>query len=58
MGIKELIGLGVGVYEVKTKCTNCNTKQLTNIKKGNKSEEVIERGKCERCGCMTLELEK
>jgi hypothetical protein len=57
MTIKDLLGLGPGIYEVKTKCSNCNTKQLTRIKKGNKASEVIERGKCERCGCMTLTLD-
>ncbi len=45
------------VYEVKSKCSNCNTKQLTKIKKGNKASEVIENGHCEKCGCLTLSLQ-
>jgi len=47
---------GKSYYEVKSKCTNCGTKQLTKIKKGNIAEEVIDRGKCENCGCQKLEV--
>lgn len=48
--------LGSNTYEVKTKCGNCGTIQLTKIKKGNKAEEVISKGKCENCGCAELSL--
>ena len=58
MGVKDLMGLGVGAYEVRTKCTKCKNNKLTKIKKGNKAEEVIANGKCAKCGCMTLELVK
>lgn len=44
-------------YDVKTKCTNCGMKQNTKIKKGNAASEVIGNGKCENCGCQTLELQ-
>lgn len=43
-------------YEVKTRCLNCKTIQQTKIRKGNKAEEVLQNGKCENCGCQTLEL--
>jgi len=53
--IKDLFG--AGIYEVKTVCSNCKTKQLTKIKKGNIAKEVIDNGKCTFCGCQTLTLQ-
>ena len=44
-------------YEVSTKCSNCNLKQKTRIKKGNIAKEVISNGKCANCGCNNLELQ-
>lgn len=45
-------------YEIKTKCKNCSTKQLTKIRKGNKPEDVLSNGKCDNCGVNELELVK
>lgn len=45
-------------YEVKTKCKNCSQKQMTKIKKGNKPEDVLYKGKCENCGVNELEMIK
>jgi len=48
--------VGRNNYEVKTKCSNCNTSQMTKIKKGHLSKDVISNGKCGKCGCQTLEI--
>jgi len=45
-----------GTYDVKSKCKNCGTKQLTKIKKGHIGKDVIGNGKCENCGCKMLEV--
>ena len=41
-------------YEIKTKCNNCDHKQITRIRKGNKPEEVLNKGVCENCGVKEL----
>ena len=48
---------GKGTYQVKTKCTNCKVKQMTKVKKGNQVSDILENGKCNNCGCQTLEME-
>jgi|TARA_R100001530_G_scaffold34477_3_gene26940 hypothetical protein len=56
MGLEKLFGKNF--YEVKTRCSNCSTKQNTKITKGNVASEVIENGACINCGCKNLEIIK
>lgn len=55
MGLENIFGKNY--YEVKTKCKNCGSRQMTRIRKGNKPEDVLSRGKCVICGCFELEVD-
>ena len=58
MGI--LINMLGGKYEIKAKCSNCNSKIVIRIPRGVTIKEFLEesRGVCNFCGCNTIETLK